>query len=336
MNVDEHAHSYKEVGYEYGVAHKFKPPHERGASGYETVEHKSGEECPEHTFKPYPRCHCGREEHHHHYVDELLDAVVVFLEEIACQTRVYVIYHRAVQHKRCEHSQQRAHRAVPHDADHTGEHYEGAEYGHDGAGYGYDDCRGACDAETCHDRIGKQCVRGKHRCKQCGLREPHVKQGYGRDSSEEQRYEEREGSEHEPFGQILLKMVHVDLYAGEKHEVEYTYLAEHFEAHVPVKQGETVGADGHTRNYEPYDMRYLQAVEQQRGHKDYRHHRKEDGHRLCDDRHSHECPKLRDHSTANLLKIPINCYTFHQIYGLKFAAVTFLEGSRAAPGANVL
>ncbi len=144
---------------------------------------------------------------------------------------------------------------------------------------------------------------GKHRCQQCCLRQPHAKYGNGCDGSEDQRYKESECPEYKPLGKILLQVVHVNLYAGKKHEVKDSHLTEHFEAHVSVQQGESVGPHCDTCYDKPDYMRYFQAVEQQWSHKDYCHHREEDGHRFSDGRHSQEWSNLRNHSTANLLKI---------------------------------
>ena len=57
-------------------------------------------------------------------------------------------------------------------------------------------------------------------------------------------------------------MVHVNLYTGEKHEVENADLSEQLKAHISGKKPESVGTYGDTCQYKPDDMWNLEPVEQ--------------------------------------------------------------------------
>ena len=82
-HVDHHPYPDEEIGDEQRVAHKLYGVHERRAGGDIAVEHKPGEECPQHRLKTHhPRQPC-RQEDHREDEDILGDFLRIALEEPA-------------------------------------------------------------------------------------------------------------------------------------------------------------------------------------------------------------------------------------------------------------
>lgn len=278
--VDEHADADKEVRDEDGVADKFEAPHQGGARGDEAIEHKSGEEGAKHSLDADEGCEGGGAEHHHHNVDELADAVAVVLEEVAGDARVEVYEPDAVEGEVAEDGDEGGDGAVAIHAEHSGEDNEGAEDGDDGAGNGYDDGRSFGDAEAGDYRVGYEGVGGKHGSEQGGFEHLHAKCGHGCHGAEYEGYDEGEEAECEAFAHVFTQMVHVNLNAGEKHEVEYADLPEDFEAHVAGEDVETVGPDGYSRDNQANDVGNPETVEHNGGQQDYGHDGQENRDRL--------------------------------------------------------
>ena len=225
---------------------------------------------------------------------------MIFLEKVAREARIHIIDARAVDHQIAKHSHERQYGAVSHHSEHSGQHDERAEHGHDSARDGYDYGRRACQAKSCHYRIGQQCVGRKHRRQQCGLGQLHPQHEYGHGGSDDQGDAEGEQAEYKPFRQIFLQVIHVYLDACEKHQIEQSDLSEHLETHILVEQSESVRTHSHAGKYQTDDVGYLQPVEQKRSHKYDGHYRQKYRHRVGDKRRARKDSSKECHSECKI------------------------------------
>lgn len=124
----------------------------------------------------------------------------------------------------------------------------------------------------------------EHRGEQHGCQRRQAEEQGGGDRAEAKGYQEGEQPEAESFFQVLFQVVHVNLDACEKHQVEDSDLPEHFETHVARQEVEPVGPHGDTGENQADDIGDFKPVEKQGGQQDYRHHHQENGDGSLDER----------------------------------------------------
>lgn len=117
----------------------------------------------------------------------------------------------------------------------------------------------------------------KHRGKQHRRQRRQAEEQDCGDGAQDKRYQEGEQPETEAFFQVLFQVVHVNLDAREKHEVEDADLPEHLETHVARQEVKPVGPHGDAGKNQADDMGDFEAAEKYRGQQYYCHHHQENG-----------------------------------------------------------
>ena len=87
-DIDEHAHTDKEIGDEERVAHKLETPHEGGSRRNVAIQHNSGKERTEHRLKSDCLRKPRRKESHREGIDKLRNAIGVAFEKPASDARI--------------------------------------------------------------------------------------------------------------------------------------------------------------------------------------------------------------------------------------------------------
>ena len=80
-NIDQHAHTYQEVGDEEGIADEFDAIHQWGGVGHKAVEHQTCQEGSEDALQPAELSGGCCKEHHCEGEGELYDGIAEFTEK---------------------------------------------------------------------------------------------------------------------------------------------------------------------------------------------------------------------------------------------------------------
>ena len=210
--VDEHAYTDEEVRDEDGVARELQPVHQRRYMGDVAVHDESCKEGAYDAFQSHRLAEGSTHEEHAHNEDELHHCVAVAAQEPACQA-----WNCQQQHY-CENGELRkepyperyaASRLMCcHQCCQTGECEQQCQHR---PSHAQRDAGFALQAVSAYDRVGNERVR-RHQCaeqERCLV--AVMQQPYRCEIGEDERYQERQQTEHRHARNVLTQAFHIHL-----------------------------------------------------------------------------------------------------------------------------
>ena len=158
--IDEHAHTDKEVGDEDGIAGKLDAVHERREARYVAVQNQAREEGTEDALQTYGLGEGGAEEEFGHDEDKLHHGVGVAAQELAGDTG-YDKYHAGAEggHLEEEHGPEPPMGVGIERGGDTGQHHQCDKESQHGGAHAQCHAAVALQAVAHGDGVGYQCVR---------------------------------------------------------------------------------------------------------------------------------------------------------------------------------
>ena len=157
--VDNHSHTYQEIGDEECISHEFDVVHQWRGGRNEPVEHNSHQECPENALHTYNFHQAGTKKHQSHYKYILYNGIIVSSEEPASDAREYK-YNNESQNDDLDHEPhpiKTRNSLLEHTAYHS-QHQKCECVGHNGASHGNAYALPSGNSVAQHDGVGDECV----------------------------------------------------------------------------------------------------------------------------------------------------------------------------------
>ena len=282
--VDDHAYADEEVWNEQGIAYELETRHQGTGLGDEAVHYQASKEGSEQSVEPHHLGKRGAKEHERQDEDVLHDAVLIATQEPAAD---------AGKGKDDEDDIERTAQAEEHPrqprrigaltAHQNGQDKQGCKQGK-GCCHDADD-HDTVTAETVapHYGIGDERMAGIDAGQQDTGRKLVVQEPDTRGDAHHEGDGKGEHPEAQSVAPILLHAAHLQLQAGQEHDVVDADLPEELEGTVVRQQVQPVLPHQHACHDEPYDGRNAQLPQQQRRKQDDAQHHREDPSRVRDE-----------------------------------------------------
>ena len=113
-----------------------------------------------------------------------------------------------------------------------------------------------------------------HTCQQYGSEKTIAQQTHTAPYTQPHRNQKGEPAEHKAFRPVLLKILHIHLKTGEKHDIIKPDFTEQFETAITVEHMKAMLSNQYPRQNHAYNMRYMKPSENHRSKKNNNQHQK--------------------------------------------------------------